>query len=305
MTPSKTLGVLFDVSSISRNLAGQLINTNTSLRLAMKNVVLPSIYNSASITQTSGIVNYIINYIISADLTSYNAYAYDIANMNFKLSYRMGAFTSKEQVNLILDYTSPLSSGGVFVPNEDYSVILNSSSPTQKLSYSGVIITKLSDGYSVTGYSQTQPYFVYYDWLQSGNVVNVGGISESFVTWTAGQRYSMGQIVLNGNSYYRAKALTAGSNTFIESEFQMLAGLPIVGGRTVTFRKTWDKANPLTIPYNTTFATIQNVVDFLTGYGQRLTDQGFEFDEFNSSSNQVNNWDTSAKEFLFWTTQNW
>ena len=305
MAPSKTLGTLFDVSRITRNLAGQLINTTTGLRLTTNDVVLPSIYNSTTVVQTSGIINYLINYITSADLTSYNSYAYDIANMNFNLSYRLGAFTSKEQVNLILDYTAPLSSSSMFIPNEDYSVVLNNSSPTKKLSYSGVIITKLVNGYSVTGYSKTQPYFVYYDWLQSGNIVTIGGISESFVTWAPGQQYFIGQVVLNGSIYYRAKVLTTRSNTFIESEFQSLASLPIVGGRTATFRKTWNKITPLTIPYNTTLATIQDVVDFLTGYGQWLTDQGFEFDEFNSETNQVNNWQTSAKEFLFWTTQNW
>ena len=29
------------------------------------------------------------------------------------------------------------------------------------------------------------------------------------------------------------------------------------------------------------------------------------FDDFNTELNQVANWKTSAKEFMFWTTQNW
>ena len=59
------------------------------------------------------------------------------------------------------------------------------------------------------------------------------------------------------------------------------------------------------MPYGTKFRTVQEVVDFLTGYGEWLKDQGFIFDDFNTALSAVTNWETSAKEFMFWTTQNW
>ena len=305
LSPSKTLGVILDRSRISRNLTGQLVFGNNGSHIIPSNVKIPSVYTSSSRVQTSGIINYIVNYIVSENLSLYNQYAYDLANISYKLSYRVSGFTSKHQFNLILDSKSPLTSGNVFIPQDDYSIILNTSSPTKKITYSGVIISKLYNGYSVKGYSQTQPYFSYYNWTQTGSAVTVGGISEPYVTWTVGKTYNKGQIVKFGNSYYRATTYITGEATFDVTKYQSLTSLPIIGGKTAFFRKAWDKTSPIVIPYNSTFDTIQEVVDFLIGYGVWLQDQGFIFDDFNTNLNQVSNWETSAKEFMFWTTQNW
>jgi hypothetical protein len=305
MKPSHTLGVLLDRSRIVRNLTGQLIYKDTGLRVTPQSIQFPSIHNSTTRIQTAGIINYITNYILSDNLKSYNSYKTDLTTMEAKLSYRIGAFTSKEKFNLILDSRTPLSSGTVFIPQENYQVILNSSSPIKKITYSGVIITKLEDGYLVNGYSKTQPYFRYYQWEQSSVVINVGGISESYTIWTIDQQYSAGKIVLYNNSYYRIKVSHISTADFTAQYYQRLAALPIVGGKDATFRKRWDRTETIVVPYNTKIKTIQDVVDFLLGYGEYLKDQGFVFDEFNSTMSQVTNWETSAKEFLFWTTQNW
>ena len=105
--------------------------------------------------------------------------------------------------------------------------------------------------------------------------------------------------------YYRVKTTHTSTTIFEAQYFQVLSNLPVIGGRTAILRKLWDKSAAITIPYNTKFRTIQEVVDFLLGYGEYLKDQGFIFDEFNVNISQVTNWETSAKEFLFWTTQNW
>ncbi len=47
------------------------------------------------------------------------------------------------------------------------------------------------------------------------------------------------------------------------------------------------------------------MVDFLLGYGKYLIDSGFTFDYFNPALKTTTDWQTSAKEFTFWTTQNW
>ena len=308
LTPSKTLGLLLDRSRIQRNLAGQLIYKDTGLRIRPTDIVLPSIYSSNTRVQTAGIINYVVdlilNYIFSNNIKSYNTYATDLATINFQLSYRLGAFTNKNQFNLLLDSKTPSSTGSVFIPAEDYSVILNSSNPVNKLTYSGVIITKQTGGYQISGYSQTQPYFKYYPYIQSGTSINVGGISESFTTWTAGQQYTIGSIVKYNGSYFRTTA-TNTSATFDNSYFAVLPALPVNGGVNAVLRKVWDRTSELVVPYGTEFTTIQAVVDFLQGYGEWLKDQGFEFNEFNTNLGQVSNWETSAKEFLFWTTQNW
>ena len=309
LQPAKTFGVLLDRSRIIRNLAGQLIYKETGLRISPNNIMIPSIYSSDTNVQTSGIINYVIDYILSDNLKSYDSYVYDLMNIGAKLSYRIGAFTSKEKFSLLLDSKTPLSQGSVFVPQEDYDIILNSSSPIKKITYSGVIITKTLigtiTGYEVKGYSKTQPYFKCYSSIDIGLRINIGGISESFNTWTPNSRYAAGKIVEYNNKFYRAKVLHTTTDAFNIQFYELLAELPVVGGQTAYLKSEWDRTEVTTIPYGTKFRTIQEVVDFLQGYGEWLKDQGFIFDDFNNVLGQVANWQTSAKEFLFWTTQNW
>ena len=54
-----------------------------------------------------------------------------------------------------------------------------------------------------------------------------------------------------------------------------------------------------TIPYGYVFETIQDVVDFLFGYGQWLEAQGFKFDKYSNEIKETLNWQNAVKEFLF------
>lgn len=305
LAPAKTFGLLLDRSRIIRSLTGQLVYKDTGLAVTASDIKLPSIYSSIERVQTAGIINYLVNYILSDTLKSYETYNYDLKNISPRLTHKLGSFTSKEKFKLILDSKTPLSSGSVFVPPENYDIVLNTSSPVKKITYSAVIVTKLADGFEVKGYSKTAPYFKYFPWIQAGLLINVGGISESYVVWTPGQQYAAEKIVSYGNRYYRVKATHTAKTEFEPQYYQILPSLPMVGGRDAFIRSQWDRDTAITVPYGTKFKTHQEVVDFLLGYGEWLKDQGFVFDEFNATLQQVTNWETSAKEFLFWTTQNW
>jgi hypothetical protein len=305
LKPSKTFGLTLDKSRITRNIANQLVNTDTMLRIRPADIAIPSIYSSATRVQTSGIINYLVDELVHDNLSFYTQYQYSLQNLNIQLSYRIGSFTTKNNFNLLLDSKNPAATGSLFVPPEDYSIIYNSSSPIKKLSYSGVIVTKVDSGFEVKGYSLTKPYFNYYNWLQSSGSITIGGISSPYANWSTDQQYVVGQIVFYNGIYYRTTTNTLSGSTFNSSSFQKLTELPVSGGVTADFRKTWDTQDTLTIPYGTVLNSVQAVVDFLTGYGEWLKDQGFVFDDFNNNLEAVSNWETSAKEFMFWTTQNW
>ena len=305
LQPSRTFGTLLDRSRIVRNLANQLIYKDTGLRIKPADIILPSIYSSTTNVKTSGIINYLVDYILSDNLKSYQQYSYDLKNIVPRLSHRIGGFTSKEKFNLLLDSKTPLTSGSVFVPTEDYEIIFNSSSPVKKITYSAVIVTKFNDGWGVKGYSLTQPFFKYYEYTKTGTSINVGGISESYVVWATRSQFAAGKIVSFSNRYYRVKTLHTTTDAFNPAYYDLLPKLPIVGGIDAFIRQGWDKTSPITVPYGTKFRTVQDVVDFLIGYGEWLKDQGFVFDDYNTELGAITNWETSAKEFLFWTTQNW
>ena len=63
--------------------------------------------------------------------------------------------------------------------------------------------------------------------------------------------------------------------------------------------------NVQTIPYGHVFDTIQDVTDFLLGYGNWLESQGFKFNKFSNELKETLNWTNAVREFLFWTTQEW
>jgi hypothetical protein len=303
--PASVIGKTYDRSRIYRDLSGQIVYKDTGVRIKLADAAIPNIYSDPVRIQTAGLVNYLVDYIQSDNLKSLTTYKEDLANLTVQLAYRVAGFTEKEKFNLLLDSKNPTAVGGVFVPQENYSVVLNTSSPVKKMVYSGVIITKLATGFEVKGYSINSPYFHYYPWDRAGYVTNVGGISETYSDWTAGQQYVAGKIVSYSNAYYRVKITHTAKTTFDESFYQKLSALPIVGGRDAYIRTHWDKSELITVAYGTKFRTIQEVVDFLLGYGEYLQDQGFVFDTFNNNLGAITNWVTSAKEFLFWTTQNW
>ncbi len=308
LQPNKVLGLCLDRSRIVKNKSNQLVYKDTNLRLKLSDLVLPSIPSDNARIQTAGLVNYIVDYILSDNLKSLDEYKNDLTYLTNQLSHRLGGFTSKEKFKLLLDSKSPVANAGVFVPEENYTIFLNTSSPTKKLNYSGVIVTKVLSrtgvGYEVKGYSQLTPFFYYYPWTQSGNTINVGGISESYIDWTSGQQYIAGNIVRYNNAFYRVKTNHTAQSNFNADFYQRLPKLPIIGGRDATLRKAWDRT-PTIINYGTTFSSVQEVVDFLQGYGEYLKDQGFIFDDYNTNLKAISSWETSIKEFMFWTTQNW
>ena len=78
-----------------------------------------------------------------------------------------------------------------------------------------------------------------------------------------------------------------------------------VEGSNVIKQFTQYQETTQTIPYGYVFNTIQDVADFLFGYGNWLEAQGFKFDKFSNELKETLNWSNAVREFLFWTTQEW
>jgi hypothetical protein len=306
MSPAEVISKTIDRSRITKNLANQFVYKDTNLRIKLADIKLPSVPAvSSSRVYTAGLVNYVVDFLTTENVKKLNQYASDLKNLTNNISSRIGAFTSKPKYRILLDSKSPNSSGGVFVPEENYRIEFNTSSPIKKVSYSGVIITKKDSGFEVKGYDFSNQYFVTYPFNLNDKIITVGGISEVFATWSPDQYYVVGKIVKLGERYFRVKTAHTSSGEFDNSLYTSLPELPIVGGKSATLRKAWDFSTPNIVAYNTILPDAQDVVDFLQSYGVYLESQGFVFDEFNSNLGAISNWETSIKEFLFWTTQNW
>lgn len=307
--PAKLLGLGFDLSRIEKNLAGQTTYSESGKMISLNDLVFPNTFNEENITLTSGLVNYIYNYVASNILKVYTEYKTQLTGIQNQLGFKLAGFSEKQKIKLILDSRSPRQSaeGGTFVPYENYTVSLNTSSPVDVAIYSGVIVEKVSNGYLIRGYSQEKPYFNYYYPIvtNTDRTITVGGISEVTTPWAPNKSYVKDQIVENNFKFYRVINNFTSGITFSNENLIELAELPLVGGKRATIRKSFNKNILLKLNYGSRLATSQDVVDFLLGYEKYLIDQGFKFENFNSRVNEVEDWKLSVKEFLFWTTQGW
>ena len=307
LKPSEVIGRCFDRSRIVKNKLNQLIYSDTEKTIRLADIVVPSTADSTSETRnyTAGLINYVVEYLTSNNNVRVTQYASDLLAITNKMSTRLGSYTNKEKYKILLDSKTPTSSGGVFVPEENYKVFLNTSSAIRKVVYSGVIVTKYAEGYEVKGYDVNNPFFTVYPARQIERVIKVGGVSESYAEWKAGSLYVVGKIVRYNQLYYRAKATHSTSENFDDQNYVRLAELPIIGGREITIKSNFNKSDVRKIAYGQRFPLVQDIVDILQGYGAYLEDQGFVFDDFNNALSLITNWETSAKEFAFWSTQGW
>ena len=307
--PAKVLGIGYDLSRIEKNLVGQKIYSATGKFITNNNLIFPNTHAENTKTLTSGLVNYIHNYVASNILEVYDEYKSNLNNITNRLGFKLAGFSEKDKIKLVLDSRSPRQSadGGVFVPYENYNLILNTSSPVDVVIYSGVVIEKVANGFLLRGYNQEKPYFNYYEPIitSTDSVITIGGISEVTVPWQPNKTYVKDQIVEYDFKFYRVKETFTSLQVFSNSNLIQILELPVVGGKRAIIRKTFNKNRTLRLNYGARLATSQDVVDFLLGYEKYLIDQGFKFERFNNNINKIEDWKLSVEEFLFWTTQSW
>ena len=113
------------------------------------------------VTRGSGYLNWISDYAKSMNLDVTKEVGKKLRNTDIRLTYKLSGYSDKKYLKLFADQSSPNSTNSsVLIPDNDFDIKLIKSSPRVSLTYSGVIVTKTSNGYSVLGYDQNRPYFV-------------------------------------------------------------------------------------------------------------------------------------------------
>jgi hypothetical protein len=306
LQPAQVMGLTYDRSRTIRDAAGNIVYTPTNKRLRLKDVKVPYSLENGKPVLTSGLIDYVFSYMASDVNSKIVNYVDDLENANNNIGFKLGGYADKENLKIVLDSRTPLNKGNVFVPQENYQIFFKESAIIDSVAYSGVVIEKTTGGYRINGYDTQRPYFNVSRPITSFSdpTVNVGGISESFVDWATNKTYVSGKVVRYENVYYRTNANHVSTDSFDETKFSPLKTLPISGGKSARFTKSFYNTS-YKLEYNTILEDSQAVVDFLLGYGHWLESQGFVFDYFNSDFESLENWSLAAKEFLFWTAQNW
>lgn len=299
--PAQIFGVYLDRAHTARDVSG-------IIKYAGEYPTLAGLADKVSNTAlASGLISYVNNWLYQTGDAFVNEYSFNLRNANNQLGSKLAGYTEKSKFKLILDSRTPLNEGNVFIPEENYKIVLNTSSPVDVLSYSGIIVEKRTNGFLIKGYDQKFPFFKYRKVLtsQTDSQITIGAVSESFISWDSEKTYIQGKIVEYNGVYYRCREDHFSSSTFDGDKFVKLPALPSVGGRSYFYRSQFDTSSYFTLDYGTVLPTVQSVVDFIYGYGEYLADAGFMFDNYDSDNSVLQDWETSVKEFVYWTTQNW
>ena len=272
MKPAKFFTNFLDVSRLSTNVSGNQIYSDTGVRQVLntsKYHLETSTNNDTGITtryQTAGYQVFTVNYLISRNLDIKTFYHDKMKDLQVQLAYKLGGFTDKDNIKVLTDSVSPGStSGSKFIPDENYKILFRTSNPVDSFSYSGVLIEKNTD-----------------------TTTDTDGSTSTYVGGYKVLGYSTTKPYFNFN--YPLKSVNPGKIS--------------VPGVSVNQYKSYDE-NAQTIPYGYVFETIQDVADFLLGYGHYLEKQGFRFNKYSNEIRETLNWTNAVREFLFWTTQEW
>ena len=304
--PARTMSVCFDRTRQQRGLVDDIIYEKPNRQIRLQDVVFPNSIQDDERIFTAGFVNYIRDYISSNVTSIYETYKENLRNIDNQIGAKLAGYTTKDKFKLILDSRTPLNEGNVFVPEENYQIFLNTSTPVKTVYYSGVIVEKQGKGFVVRGYNEQHPYFEYNPPRKRNKdpIITVGGISASTTDWVANRTLTSGTIVEFRNNFYRVVVSHVSGESFDEDKFVKLPQLPIEGGQEAHIRQEFLPTTEI-VTYGTVLKTIQDVVDFILGYGNWLETQGFVFDFYDGETGLVADWITATKEYLFWTTQNW
>ena len=148
----------------------QIVFADTNLKSTASQLVQNELDANGKFYRVNSYTTWISEFCKSRGLDVTKTLGEKFRRLESKLGYKVGGYTDKKYLKVITDQYTPASNNpGVIIPDDDFDVVLSKSAPIYNLTYSGVIITKTADGYSVTGYDDNKPYFTIEASAQNNN----------------------------------------------------------------------------------------------------------------------------------------
>jgi hypothetical protein len=105
-------------------------------------------------------INWVVDYNRQLGINSTDKLTQDLSLLDIRLCYRMGTFTDKQYLEIVAETASPDSTNSsLLIPDNSYNLLVYKNQPFDQTLYSAVIVQVVDGGWSVTGYSLTNPYF--------------------------------------------------------------------------------------------------------------------------------------------------
>lgn len=159
--PGVYFGSLINLDKYYRDTrVDQLVDATTNQRITPTSVVLNGDAATGTTARAAGYANWVLDYLTSQGINGVSVLQTYLNAVNIQLGYKVGGFTDKKFIEVLAEQGSPTNTNNsVVVPTENYSIILNQSTPIRKVAYSAVVVQKSDNGYTVSGYNKGSPFF--------------------------------------------------------------------------------------------------------------------------------------------------
>ena len=192
--PAYYFGTLMDVTRYYKNTSlNQYVVADTLQRITPTTVRINGESNgSGGYYRVAGYVNWIADYLTSIGINPTTKITGYLQSLNIQLAYKMAGFSDTSFLHVQAEQASPTSTtNSVIIPNENYKIELYKSTPTQRISYSAVVIEKSENGYTVSGYDTSNPYFTIIPSRANNNSYPITVLNDVGIVYQDYQQYKI------------------------------------------------------------------------------------------------------------------
>lgn len=308
--PAKFSNLFWDIKDNMRSIAdpAQFVSSKTCKRHKLIDQYVHGEEQGGETQIRLGYQQWISDRILFLRRNILEEFGKKIRSLNVKLAHKMGGYINQDSVRLYSESVSPTStSNSLLIPFKNINIKIFTGEPFDTIVYSGVVIRALSNGkYQVYGYDLVDSIFKIHPASTSSRQIeiNVGGTDQSFRYFEIQKNYSLGEVVRYNTVYYRC-IKEHFATTFDDNNWTKLSKLPSNGGVEATYKPDRLLSEIVEYAYGHEFNTVQDVFDFLIGYGSYLTSKGWVFDIVDTNTNTIKDWLEAAKQYLFWVATAW
>jgi len=178
--PAEYFATQLDTSLFYKNNITKQFSAVDNTKITPSMLTVNGLTANGIVNRTAGYINWIADGVKNLGIDPVVLIAEYFKNMSVQLSYKVAGFTDKSLITVSAEQTTPNSTNAsVIIPNENYKIYLNKSVPVNSLVYSGVIVERVINGYSVSGFDTGNPFFSIIPSISNNNSssITVGNLS--------------------------------------------------------------------------------------------------------------------------------
>jgi hypothetical protein len=192
MNPGFYFGTLMNVDNYNINpYLNQVALSDTLQRITPTSIKINGLVNGSR-QRTVGYINWIGDYLTSLGINPGVKIINYLSSLNVQLSYKLAGFTGKNYIKVLAEQSSPTSTNqSIVIPDNNYEIFLNKSTPVKKINYSAVIVQRSGNGWTISGYDIENPFFTIIPSLANNNAARVEVGSTVAVIYQDFQNYKI------------------------------------------------------------------------------------------------------------------